>query len=207
MNKIVRSLAIFIMATLALSAYAQEVSKRLEVGAFSNSTSVSSSPVTGFSASGRMGFSAKFVVSNIPNLQENVDAVIGVSTHATRLSLTGTSLGNVDSQTFMGGVRYRFNNTEQFQPYVGLGVHFTSLDGTLANNTIHVNQSGSGFGTYFEAGVRGILPKNDFIDYVNIGVQQFSKVPFILETNIGAAKISDVSTGSTQFAVSIGKRF
>lgn len=206
MNKIVCSLVVFILTTMSFSVSAQEASKRIEIGVFSNNASVSSNPVTGFSASGRTGFSAKFIVSNIPNLDKNIEAVIGASFQTTKLGLTGTDLGNVDSNTFMGGVRYRFSD-EKIQPYVGLGVHFTSLEGSLANNTIRVNQPGSGYGTYLEAGVRGIFPKNDFLDHWSVGVQQFSKTPFILETSVGSAKISDVSTGSTRFGISIGKSF
>ncbi len=207
MSAIIRVFLSSILFFMSLGAFAQDVTKRFELGVFSDGISVSSNPVTGFSGSGKMGFSGKFIVGNIPNLHENIEAVIGGSMSGVKLGLAGTGLGDVDSQVFMGGVRYRFSN-EQIQPYVGLGVHFTSLDGSsLANNTVRVNQAGSGFGTYFEAGVRAVLPKNDFIDFVSVGVQQFSKTPFILETTVGAAKISDVSTGTTRFGISIGKSF
>lgn len=206
MNKFVRSFTVAVLAMVSLGAFAQSPSSKFEVGIVSNNSSVSSSPVSGFSADGNVGFAAKFIVSNIPNLNENVEAVVGMSFQSMNLGLAGCDLGEIDSKTFMGGVRYRFSN-DDIQPYVGAGVHYTSMNGSLANNTVDVNQKGSGFGTYLEAGVRAMLPKNEFVDYVNVGVQHFSKTPFILETSVGAAKVSDVKTGANRFGLSIGKSF
>lgn len=206
MNKIVRSFAVVVLAMVSMGTFAQNPSTKFEVGIVSNNSSVSSSPVSGFSADGNVGFAAKFIVSNIPNLNENVEAVVGMSFQSMNLGLAGRDMGEIDSKTFTGGVRYRFTN-EQIQPYVGVGVHYTSLNGSLANNTVDVNQKGSGFGTYLEVGIRGILPKNEFVDYVNVGVQHFSKTPFVLETSVGSAKISDVNLGATRFGISIGKSF
>lgn len=204
MKNVVRNFAVSLLALVSLGASAQIAN--LEVGAFSNNASVSSSPVSGFSADGNVGFSAKLMVSHIPNLHENIELVGGVSFQSMNLRLTGRDLGEIDSKSFMGGVRYRFTN-DQIQPYVGAGVQYTSLNGSLANNTVDVNKKGSGFGTYFEAGIRAMLPRNEFVDYVNVGVEHFSKTPFVLETSIGAAKISDMKTGTNRFGISIGKSF
>ncbi len=206
MKNIVRSFAVAVLVMVSLGTFAQSPSSKFEVGVVSNNSSVSSSPVSGFSANGNVGFAAKFVVSNIPNLHENIEGVVGMSFQSVDLGLAGRDLGEIDSKSFTGGVRYRFTN-DQFQPYVGAGVHYTSLNGNLANNTVDVKQKGSGFGTYIEAGIRGELPKNEFVDYVNVGVQHFSKTPFVLETSVGSAKISDMNLGATRFSISIGKSF
>ncbi|MCF7844030.1 outer membrane beta-barrel protein [Candidatus Gracilibacteria bacterium] len=207
MSKIARSFIVVLsILVTSFSTFAEEVTKKFEIGTFSNNSSVSSSPVSGFSANGRLGLSAKFIVSNLPNFDRNVEAVIGASFGSTKLGLAGTNLGNVDSDTIAGGIRYRFSN-DQVQPYVGVGVHFTSLDGSLANNTLRVSQPKSGLGTYLEAGIRGTFPKNDFWNgYWNLGVQSVSKTPFSLMTTAGA-KMSDVSTGETRFEISIGGNF
>ena len=206
MKSFITGLTALLSLFLSFGAFAQE--KSFEVGAFSNSASISSNPVSGFSASGKVGFGANLVVSKIPQLPENLDVLVGFSNSTTNLKLTGVNLGNVDTNTFSGGLRYNFPADQRFKPYIGMKLRYSTIEGNLANNTIAVrSSSGSSFGTMFEAGVIVPIGKNFFIDYVKVGMEYFPRQNFILETSASGAKFSDVGLGTTKFGISIDKNF
>lgn len=206
MKNVFRNTTVFLIFFASFGAFADEVAKSLEVGIFTNSASVSSSPVNGFSASGNAGFGAKLILSNIPEMPKNMDLVFGFSTSSVNLKLTGVDLGNMDQNMFTGGVRYRFSD-EQFQPYVGISASYT-LNGedSLANNTLKANQKNGGLGVMFEVGVKALV-KTEFIDYVNFGVEHRGKQKYSLVTTFGGARMSDIELNSTKVMLSIGKNF
>lgn len=204
MKKIFGGIVFAVMVVGSSALFAQN--KSVEVGVFGQSVSVKSSPVSGFDAKGNAGLDVKVVIS--PPTSSGTggfDVVLGASSQSADIKLAGTALGKIDSETLLGGVRYRFTNGEYFQPYVGAGIHYTWMEGNLANNTARIVEKKNGLGETVELGVQ-IPLKTSFVDSVGFGVQHYFNPKQVMVTNAGA-KISDLNLDSTRYTFSVGKKF
>jgi outer membrane protein W len=178
----------------------------VQIGVSADSVSSSSSPVTGANvdSKGQPGVDVR-VIGEVPNVK-NVEWTAGVAYAKKDLSLAGTSLGGgPDTTTILGTVRYRFDADPHFKPYIGAGLHSTSMSGASFNGL----NSGSATisGGLLELGAR--MPFKDSNLYVDLNLsKKYGQTNIPITTTIGAVPVTNVTVdGATAFAMSLGWSF
>lgn len=174
----------------------------VQVGFLSGSVASSSSPITDIGVSTNDGKEVRFV----HHFLKDFDASLGYSQSSYNLSMDGADLGKIDSATFSSTARFRFE-IWKLRPYVGWGVHYTSIDKALLADGSLKTSAASGFGPIAEWGIAVHVGGGFYVD-LNTSQYFWSANGIRFETNTGNALISEISISNPHWTgISIGKSF